>query len=168
MSIVKKYLKRLLGFTPENQIKKYREFLNIDKSAILLPSFNIDFRVKRNKISLEIGENSMVGCNFIFESDKGFMKIGKRTFINGGTNLISRNCIEIGDDVTIGWGCYIYDHNSHFLSWKDRVEDINRQRADYLAGKNFIESKEWLTVKSAPIKIEDRVWIGFDSVIWLC
>lgn len=150
---------------PEERIKKNKKFLNIDQSAVVLPRMNIDFRTSRNGLSIEIGEASMVGCNFIFESEGGFIKIGKRTFINEGTNLISRNYIEIGNDVTIGWGCYIYDHNSHSLNWEDRIDDIKNVRDDYLAGRSFIYSKDWSNVKSAPIKICDRAWIGFDALI---
>ena len=107
----------------------------------------------------------MIGCNFIFESDEGLIKIGDRTFINGGTNLISRSKIDIGNDVTIGWGCYIYDHNSHSLDWQSRVHDIEQQRFDYINGDNFTVNKDWSNVKSKPIKICDKVWIGFNAIV---
>lgn len=165
MLIIRNFLKKIMGKTPKCQVKKYKEFLKIEKSVILLPSVNFDFRTPRKDISLEIDGNSMIGCNFIFESTQGYIKIGERTFINAGTNLISRTRIDIGNDVTIGWGCYIYDHNSHSLDWQDRVDDLKRQREDYYEQINFITSKNWDTVKSAPIKICDKVWIGFNAVI---
>lgn len=139
--------------------------INIDKSTILMPSIHFDFRSKIDEIRILIGKNSMIGCNFIFESDEGFIKIGDRTFINGGTNLISRSKIEIGNDVTIGWGCYIYDHNSHSLDWQHRSKDVKQQRMDYTSCNNFTTNKDWSNVKSKPIKICDKSWIGFDAVI---
>lgn len=142
-----------------------KKFVEAHKKVIFLPSINLDIRTNKKNKCVFIDENSMIGCNFVFESENGIVKIGKRTFINGGTNLISINKIEIGDDVTIGWGCYIYDHNSHSLDWRDRIIDIKNQREDFLCHKNFILNKVWTNVKSAPIRIEDKVWIGFNVII---
>ena len=114
---------------------------------------------------MRIDDDSMVGCNFIFESNAGEITVGKRTYIGAGTNLISRNSISIGNDVTIAWGCYVYDHDSHSLMWENRREDILQQNKDYRNGLNFIANKNWSVVKSAPIKICDKVWIGFNAVI---
>lgn len=133
-----------------------------DTNTIFLPNFSVrgDYD---NKV--EIGRDSMLNCNLIFESDKGKIKIGNRTFINSGTQLISRNSIEIGDDVTIAWGCTIYDHNSHSLEYKERIKDIAQQIKDYNNGLDFIQNKNWDVVKSGPIKICDKAWLGFNVVV---
>lgn len=162
-------LRRILNFyrrLKRNRfIKKNKDKIKIDDNAILLDSASFDFRVERKCEAVTIKENSMVGCNFIFESEQGFIEIGKGTFINGGTNLISRSKIKIGDDVTIGWGCYLYDHNSHSLNWRYRCEDIQSQIKDYREKNNFIKSKNWAVVESDEIIIENKVWIGFDVLI---
>lgn len=145
--------------------KNSKRKVDIHPSVILMDSAYFDFRTEEESMRIFIDEESVIGCSFIFESDCGVIQIGKRTFINGGTNLISVNKIEIGDDVTIAWGVYIYDHNSHSLSDKDRIEDIKRVRNDYYNKRNFSFSKEWSTVKSAPIKICNKVWIGFNAII---
>ena len=149
--------------------KKTRAFVfdneHIAKSAIILPTAMFRFTQKSNCVRITIGEESMVGCNFIFESEQGCIKIGKKTYIGGGTNIISRKSIEIGDDVTIAWGVWIYDHNSHSLDWRERVNDIEQQNDDYRNGRNFIANKNWDVVKSAPIKICDKAWIGFNAII---
>ena len=139
--------------------------VDIHPSAILLDSAYFDYRTEEESKRIFIDEESMIGCNFIFESDSGVIKIGKRTFINAGTNIISINEIEIGDDVTIGWNIYIYDHDSHSLDYRFRKDDIERQREDFYANRNFIFSKDWSTVKSAPVKICNKVWIGFNANI---
>lgn len=139
--------------------------VDIHPSAILLDSAYSDYRTEEESKRIFIDEESMIGCNFIFESDSGVIKIGKRTFINAGTNIISINEIEIGDDVTIGWNIYIYDHDSHSLDYRFRKDDIERQREDFYANRNFIFSKDWSTVKSAPVKICNKVWIGFNAII---
>ena len=139
--------------------------VDIHPSAILLDSAYFDYRTEEESKRIFIDEESMIGCNFIFESDSGVIKIGKRTFINAGTNIISINEIEIGDDVTIGWNIYIYDHDSHSLDYRFRKDDIERQREDFYANRNFIFSKDWSTVKSAPVKICNKVWIVFNAII---
>lgn len=137
----------------------------VDKTTVLLKScrFRFDFQTPENQIS--IGKGSMVGCDFVFESGQGKISIGDRCFINSGTKLISRSSIVIGDNVTISWGCTIYDHNSHSLDYLERRRDIELQLQDYNNGVTFIKSKNWDVVKSRPIVIENDVWIGFDVVI---
>ena len=160
-------LKQILNkifYNPYKFVSKLENII-LQDSTILLKSctFRFDGKYKKNKVS--IGKNSMLGCTFVFESDEGMIEVGDDTFINGGTSLISRSHIKIGNSVTIAWGCTIYDHNSHSLDYQERQKDITRQNNDYRNGQNFIFSKDWSTVKSKPIVIEDNVWIGFDSVI---
>ena len=146
-----------------NSVKKNPN-LKIGKGSYVLPNATFRYDVNSdNKIT--IGQNSMVNCNFIFESNQGEIEIGDRTFINAGTNLISRNKIKIGNDVTIAWNCTLYDHNSHSIDWKERRKDLEQQIADYEKGINFIFNKDWSSVKSRPITIEDKVWIGFGCTI---
>lgn len=157
-----------------NMYKKYKlkkalkiayDYAEIDKTSILLPGANFDIRVKNGIKRVKIGKKSMINCNFILESNGGEIVIGQRTFINGGTNLISINKIEIGNDVTIAWNVTIYDHDSHSLDYRDRIMDIKQQNEEYLNNNSFIENKNWNAVKSAPIIIKDKAWIGFNAII---
>lgn len=113
--------------------------VDIHPSAILLDSAYFDYRTEEESKRIFIDEESMIGCNFIFESDSGVIKIGKRTFINAGTNIISINEIEIGDDVTIGWNIYIYDHDSHSLA----VSRIACGLQDHLELGNLDSLRDW-------------------------
>jgi galactoside O-acetyltransferase len=151
----------------KNMLKKAKPYISVDKSAILLSSVNISFRTPRKNIGVIIGKDSIVGCNCIFESSGGKISIGEHTYIGGGNMLISRNEIYIGNDVLISWGCWIYDHNSHSLNWEDRYKDIDALLQSYKNNKrsNIYLNKNWETVKSAPIKICDKAWIGFNSII---
>ena len=161
--MLKKILNKLF-YNPYKFVKKYKNIIVSDEVILLKScSFRFDGKYKNNKVY--IGKNSMLGCNFVFESDDGKIEVGSNTFINSGSSLIARNHIKIGNNVTIAWGCTLYDHNSHSLDYKERQKDIERQNNDYRNGRNFIESKDWSVVKSKPIIIEDNVWIGFDSVI---
>ncbi len=151
-------------YSPYKSIKKHIN-ITVDETSILLKSCTFRFDGLKNNNSIKIGTNSMIGCSFIFETDEGEIQIGHDTFINSGTQLISRELIEIGNYVTIAWGCTIYDHNSHSLDYRERQKDIQMQVKDYKSNKHFIDSKDWSVVKSKPIVIEDNVWIGFNCII---
>ena len=159
--MIKTILKKLF-YNPYRFVKKFNN-IKLDNTSILLKSCKFRFDKVNNIVN--IGKNTMLGCEFIFESDQGEITVGDNTFINEGTSLISRIKISIGSSVTIAWGCTLYDHNSHSLDFKERQNDIQRQNHDYKNGNNFIKSKNWDVVKSKPITIEDNVWIGFDSVV---
>ena len=144
--------------------KRLPESLTLGEGSILLNNANFRFDVGSNN-PIKIGNDCMIGCNFIFESDRGEIEIGDRTFINGGTNLISRSKIKIGSDVTIAWDVTVYDHNSHSIDYNERINDLKQQIIDFKNGVSFIKNKNWETVKSRPITIEDKVWIGFGVTI---
>lgn len=156
---------RLKKYRVNKMLNKNASILDIAPNAVLLSSLRLDVRGSIHRKRIHVGSESMVGCTFIFESDAGEISIGERTYIGGGTNLIARSSIVIGDDVTIAWGVWIYDHNSHSLDWRERANDIRRQNEDYRSGRDFIATKDWSTVKTAPIKICDKVWIGFNAII---
>ncbi|MCH5225010.1 MAG: acyltransferase [Muribaculaceae bacterium] len=83
----------------------------------------------------------------------------------GNSSFISVSEIIIGNNVTIAWGCTIYNHNSHSLDYLDRRKDLIDQRNDYFNKKPLTRSKDWSKVITKPIIIEDDVWIGFNCII---
>ena len=104
---------------------------------------------------LNVGEESIVHANIVFEDTGGDIRIGRRTFI-GLANLICYRSISIGDDVLISWGTTVVDHDSHNLEWKWRRNDVR----DWARKR-----KHWATVPHAPVVIGDKVWIGFNATI---
>jgi len=134
------------------------------RNSQLDTAFSVRFDQPREDVALRIGDRCLLHSSFIFESETGLITVGDGVFINGGTKLISRSSIEIGNAITIAWGCVIYDHNSHSLSYLDRIADQEQQLIDFPRG-NMIANKNWLTVASAPIKICDYAWLGFDVVV---
>jgi galactoside O-acetyltransferase len=111
-----------------------------------------------------IGDNTILDCLIQFESSTGEVVIGNNTFI-GRSTLISRSKIEIGENVFMAWGSFVYDHNSHSLDYRERENDIAQQLLDYRAGKFFIENKNWDVVDTKPIKICSNAWIGMNCII---
>ena len=76
---------------------------------------------------------------FLGVREKARLSIGNGTYIGRSVNIVSHNSIEIGEKVTIGPNCSIFDHDH-----------------DYIRQDGFI---------SKPIKICDNVWIGCNCVI---
>ena len=149
MRKIKYYFKKL-----KNSIiiffKKNDLSLNIHSSSTFVTS---RLQLKEN-CEINIDEQSQVEGSISFDKDNATIAIGKRVFMNG--SLIAAQKIEIGDDVLISWGVTIVDHNSHAISFSARSQDV----VNWRLGK-----KDWTNVKIAPIKISNKVWIGFNSII---
>ena len=79
--------------------------------------------------------------------------------------FISISSITIGDDVTIAWDCTFYDHNSHSIFWSERKSDTLQELEDLRKSGDLIKNKNWNVVKTAPIIIQDKVWIGIGCKI---
>ena len=118
----------------------------------------------KNKIYLKVGDDTIVDCKIVFESETGEVIIGNRTYI-GSSNIICKSRIEFGNNIFVAWGTYFYDHDSHSIDYFERENDITQQLEDYRAGKFFIENKNWTVVNSKPITIGDNAWIGMNCII---
>lgn len=150
----------------KKQLAAAAPYISIHPDAVLSENFNLDLRApKSGETYLEIGAKSMVDSSFVFETETGHIKVGERVHIGGGTQLISRNNITIGDDVIIAWNCTIYDHNSHSIHWEERKNDVSREWENAVKGLPVLLDKNWSVVKSAPITIGDKVWMGFGVTV---
>jgi len=101
----------------------------------------------------------------VFESGEGHVTIGERVFF-GESTVICRSRIELGSNIFVAWGSYLYDHDSHSLDYRERRKDIGRQLADFRSGHaNYIASKDWAVVNSRPIVVKDDAWIGMEALV---
>lgn len=122
--------------------------------------FSVELRSpEQGHIYLTVGDHCIVDGSFIFEKSSGGIRLGDRVHI-GSSTFISVNEIIIEDDVTIAWDCLFYDHNSHSVFWEERKEDTEQEYTDIRAGLSPIANKNWGVVKSAPIRICKKAWIG--------
>lgn len=157
-------IREIKKYQLKKRLKEANPFIN-KGSSFLLDTFRFTVtNPKQEKKYLTIGNDTMIGCQITFESTEGEVFIGDRCFI-GGTHIISHNKIEIENDVTIAWGGYIYDHDSHSIDYRERENDIKMQLIDYKEERNFIHSKKWDVVNSKPIKICSNAWIGMNCII---
>lgn len=114
---------------------------------------NIHF-VKHHELSV----GKYVICRGVLSLQKRFSRlvIGDRTFVGHNTCIVSTVSVKIGNDVLISHDCYITDTDGHSLDSHQRSLDVPNRWKDF---------KDWSVVESAPIVIEDNVWIGPKSII---
>lgn len=142
--------------------------VNIDASV----KINLENLQLSNNSSLNIDEFCLIEGKIICDKEDSSIKIGKNTFIGGNSYIIAYNNIEIGANTLISWGCTIIDSNSHSIYYEERKNDImiayeNSKIPTYGEKRRqcFTIPKNWSKVQSAPIKICDKVWIGFNTII---
>ena len=158
-SIYKKYRKA-------KQLKAAAAYIKLHPDAVLGENFNLELHAPQNGHTyLSIGEKSMIDSSFVFETESGHISVGNRVHIGGGTQLISRDGITIGNDVIIAWNCTIYDHNSHSVLWEERKDDVTLEWESAKSGNSPLCNKNWSVVKSAPIHICDKAWLGFGVTV---
>lgn len=104
---------------------------------------------------LIIGEQSIVETKIVFERAEAVVYVGDRTYIGSGIISVAESLI-IGNDVMFAWGVTVSDHNSHSVIFSERTNDV----VNWLNGK-----KDWTSVHCAPVKVCDKAWIGFNSII---
>jgi galactoside O-acetyltransferase len=153
---------------PKLFLLRFRKYVKVEPSSILLlgTCVRLDKRSQlENRSYIDIGSRCIIKSRFIFETESGYVKIGNNVHI-GGATFICRESIEVENDVTMAWGITVYDHNSHSVYWDERCHDNTQCYDDYLEfnGNNLV-NKNWKVVKSAPIKICSKAWIGFDVLI---
>ena len=158
----KSLLDRLIGKRIARH--KYRKNLEIDPSTHLHSNFTVNFLVPPEQRGyVKVGARGVLNVQITFESKDGSVEMGDRVYM-GGCIIICRNRVSIGNDVTMAWGVTIYDHNSHSLDWRQRAKVVEHFYETHGSARCY-EELDWSGVSSAPIVIEDKVWIGFDAVL---
>ena len=156
--MVKKLIKKLANGLRKiaNKIDQDSRLDVFSEDVIIHPSSKIlqDRITLKNKCSVTVDEDTQVDGFIFFDKENAKVSIGRRSFVNA--MIVSAESIDIGDDVLIAWGTTIVDHNSHSISFSKRSEDVT----NWMQGK-----KDWSHVKTSPVKICDKVWIGFNTII---
>lgn len=162
---MKAFIYSLINYFNHYKLRSLKDQVSIPSSNRLLRSFGVQFlATPEDRHYLILGERSVVNAKFVFEAKTGQVLLGHRCYIGSHSSIISRNRIELGDDVTIAWGVTLYDHDSHSADWRNRRHVVSHFYDNY-GRPDCFDKIDWNDVKSAPIKICDRVWIGFDAVV---
>ncbi|KRB57314.1 DapH/DapD/GlmU-related protein [Flavobacterium sp. Root186] len=162
---IKKKIKSLLLGKKNIDLQSNKSKYILSAPSSDISSLNIFVRKPlEEKKYLEIGDESIIKGDYIFEIQEGKIKIGNRTFIGGGL-FICIDEIEIGDDVLISWGCTFIDNNSHSIVWSERKDDLLQWKKGLEENKIGGFYKDWSNIKKGKIKIKNKAWIGFNSII---
>jgi acetyltransferase-like isoleucine patch superfamily enzyme len=140
----------------QKRIDELSKLATIDSTAYLSSEVGI-FNNSRPKECISIGARSRImGDLFLFDSG-GSISIGKDCFLGPASKIWSADNITIGDRVLIAHNVNIHDNISHPLNAKIRHEEFMN-----FAKTGFHQSTD---LKAMEVKIEDDVWIGFNSII---
>jgi acetyltransferase-like isoleucine patch superfamily enzyme len=165
--VIKKIIKNILGIKPipsDPNSKLIEENKLIVGNNNLCNNLKIEIRnSSSNRPYLQMGNDNVISGTFIFEKNSGQVVIGNNTFIGGGM-FICVDGIEIGNDVMFSWGCTVMDNNAHSLISAERKNDVKDWKKGLDDGK-IGAYKNWDHVKTGKIKIKDKAWIGFNSII---
>lgn len=161
MKLIKKIYHKLF--------KRRLDFEHIDaqKEDLRFSKIQLELRNSAKRKFISVGKNCRVNGHFVFESDRGFVKIGNRCSM-GGELFICMDKIEIDDNVQIAWNFLIYDHNAHSMDFRERRKDIDVLIQNQKLGEDVVyklQGKDWSVVHSAPIHICHDAWIGTNVTI---
>jgi acetyltransferase-like isoleucine patch superfamily enzyme len=156
---------KLLNARQRHRLRAFGSRVVIPSSARMLRGFAVRFlATPEDRIYLTVGENCFLNAAFIFEAKTGEIRVGDRCYIGANSSILCRNGVSFGSDVTIAWDVTIYDHDSNSMDWRDRAAVVQLFYERY--GKpDCFDRLDWSNVHSAPIVIQDRVWIGFGATI---
>lgn len=166
-SILRHVFSKIYRFSSTDSWKQYQQYIIVGENTIIDSSayikiFNLPHFPDK---CLAIGENSHIFSRFSFLRSNAKIQIGNRCQL-GNSHFIAAEKIEVGDDVIMAWGCTIMDTDSHSPISRERSRDVAQCLSDYRNNPdNFIQNKDWSQVRSTPIRLGNKCWIGFDVAI---
>ena len=114
-----------------------------------------------DKSLIQIEENTVIIGELVIFPYGGKIEIGKNCYIGEGTRIRSANSIKIGNEVIISDDVNIYDTDAHSLNYVLRHKEF----VEVVILNNLIKDAKDVDIQSAPVVIEDHVWIGFNLAI---
>lgn len=128
----------------------------IDSTVTLHPTAQIE-NILRKPEAIVIGAHTHIRGQLLTFWNSGQITIGEWCYVGEGTRIWSQSSISIGNYVLIAHLVDIHDTNSHPIDWRERRLDTEA----ILSGGYRTPTQ---TV-SAPVTIEDDVWIGFKATV---
>jgi len=113
---------------------------------------------QNDKTKIIVGNDTHVRATLLVFPYGGKISIGNNCYVGDMSRIWSAESVSIGNDVLISHNVNILDSDSHEMDMQER--QINGR----ISLKNGLPNVKG-TVKSAPIKICNNAWIGFNSII---
>lgn len=116
------------------------------------------YNLSRKADKILLHENVVVeGELFVFPYG-GNISVGANTYIGVGTRIWSGEHVGIGENVLISHNVNVIDTNSHEMNSIEREIGYKKLLSDGHA-------KQKGTIQTAPIFIDDNVWISFGATV---
>jgi maltose O-acetyltransferase len=135
--------------------------VDLRPGAILSPSEAVVENYHGGADKVVIGENSYCRNRFLTYGHGGKIRVGQWCYIGARTEIWSMDSIEIGDRALISHGVNIHDGAGHSMDPAERHEHFRT----ILTKGHYRSWEEARGLKSAPVVIEDDVWINFGAII---
>lgn len=115
-----------------------------------------------DKSKIIIGHHTRILGTLVCKST-GKIEVGDYSQIQDGVLIGSLENVKIGNYVGIAGGCVLIDNNTHKIEPEERIKHRKRVAP---GGPGYPGlGNGWELADSAPIVIEDVVWIGAQSII---
>ena len=126
----------------------------LDSSAIVFPESSISAFLG----SIRVREKTCIRGSLEIQRKNGKIEIGSKCYVGDHTRIWAADSVKIGNNVLIAHNVNIFDNDTHPTNYIERRDDAENiifhgRRMDYPS------------LCSKPIKIEDDVWIGCNSII---
>lgn len=127
-----------------------------DSSFLGLNTWCINCKSDPRRIIIE-GRVICRGLLRIESFDNGKILIHPEVYIGDDCLISCANSIEIGSHTLIAHGVHIFDNDTHPVNWQERLNDWQA----IIDGQTHLKP----VIPTAPVKIGQYVWIGFNSLI---
>ncbi len=148
---------KILNWYRKRKLKRLFEKNSVlGKNIIFYGSGSTCINLSKQKSNITIGDNSFIAGSICSQSN-GRISIGHHFYLGANSLIGAVNNITIGDCVIISNDVKVYDNNNHPTSPAARINmSLNGWSND---------NWQWKHSSSAPVVIEDNVWIGQYSTI---
>jgi acetyltransferase-like isoleucine patch superfamily enzyme len=137
------------GRIPENIV--------VGENTVIDSSFCFKHYFAKRSVGLRIGSNTTIWRASLAAEEDAMIEIGDYCYI-ANASLVCSERISIGSYVMIAGGVTIADCDFHPLEPAARL-------ADTVALSPLGDRKRRPPIKTAPVVIEDDVWIGYNATI---
>jgi acetyltransferase-like isoleucine patch superfamily enzyme len=139
---------------------RFRRAATLGSTAQIRPEGSIENMVG-DASCVRIGEHTHIRGRLLTYGHGGRIAIGAYCYVGIRTEIWSMASIEIGDRVLIAHDVNIHDGTAHSQNVRERHEHYKK----ILASGHPTRREELPGICSAPIVIEDDVWISFGVTI---
>lgn len=94
---------------------------------------------------------------FVTHFAQSRITIGSNCLINTRTVIECFESVTIGDDALISFDVLIGDGRNHSTNWAERIDDLRLMRSGTSVNLEHLQT--------APVVVEDGVWIGARAII---